>query len=357
MAGLRKILHVDMDAFYASIEQRDNPAYRGQPLAVGGSPDKRGAVAAASYEARQYGVHSALPSRLAAQRCPNLIFVKPRFEVYKAVSQQIRDVFLSCTDLVEPLSLDEAYLDVTENKWGFSRAVAVAQQIKQRILTTTQLTASAGVSANKFLAKMASGMNKPDGLTVILPEQAAAFVAQLSIEKFHGVGPATARKMKQLGIHQGADLKTWSEEQLVAHFGKVGHHYYRIARGQDHRQVNPNRIRKSIGSERSFAEDLADLAQMRAALLSLAEDVQTRLQRANRVGYTLTLKVKYANYQQVTRSRTVADPLQSAADLLALGEALLTAHLERERRVRLLGLTVANLAAVGEPLQLPLPGL
>ncbi|MEO1590791.1 MAG: DNA polymerase IV [Cyanobacteria bacterium J06632_22] len=357
MAGLRKILHVDMDAFYASIEQRDHPAYRGKPVAVGGSPDKRGAVAAASYEARQYGVHSALPSRIAVQRCPDLIFVRPRFEVYKAVSKEIREIFMAYTDLVEPLSLDEAYLDVTENKLGLDRAITVAQQIKQRIVDTTQLTASAGVSVNKFLAKMASGTNKPNGLTVILPEQAAVFVAELPIEKFHGVGPATARKMQQLGIHRGADLATWPEAQLVAHFGKVGHHYYRIARGQDHRPVNPNRIRKSIGSEHSFAEDLATLDQMRAALVPIAEEVQTRLQTAHRVGYTLTLKVKYANYQQITRSRTVTAPLQTMADLLPLAEVLLTTHVEPGRRVRLLGLTVANLAARTAPRQLPLPGL
>ena len=355
--GLRKILHVDMDAFYASIEQRDNPSYRGKPLAVGGSPDKRGAVAAASYEARQYGVHSALPSRIAVQRCPVLIFVKPRFDVYKLVSQQIRDIFLDYTDLVEPLSLDEAYLDVTENKLGIDRAIAVAQQIKQRILTTTRLTASAGVSVNKFLAKMASGMNKPDGLTVILPDQAAAFISQLPIEKFHGVGPATARKMQQLGIHTGADLRTWTEAELVSRFGKVGQHYYRIAQGQDERPVNPNRIRKSIGSEHSFAEDLSDITQMRSALVPIAAEVQGRLQKAKRVGYTLTLKVKYANYQQITRSRTVADPLQTVDDLLPLAESLLQGHLEPGRRVRLLGLTVANLATATAPVQLPLPGL
>ncbi|MEO0539931.1 MAG: DNA polymerase IV [Cyanobacteria bacterium P01_A01_bin.105] len=357
MARLRKILHVDMDAFYASIEQRDNPDYRGKPVAVGGAPDKRGAVAAASYEARQYGVHSALPSRIAVQRCPFLIFVKPRFDVYKAVSQQIRDVFLTYTDLVEPLSLDEAYLDVTENKLGLDRAVAVAQQIKQRIVAATQLTASAGVSGNKFLAKMASGMNKPDGLTVILPEQAADFVAQLPIEKFHGVGPATARKMKQLDIHTGADLSAWSEADLVARFGKVGRHYYGIARGQDPRPVNPNRRRKSIGAERSFAADLTEMSQMQAALVPIVEEVQTRLQKARRVGYTLTLKVKYANYQQITRSRTVAIPLQSVEELLPLAVALLVSHLEHGRRVRLLGVTVANLATATAPRQLPLPGL
>ncbi|MEL6247910.1 MAG: DNA polymerase IV [Cyanobacteria bacterium J06627_15] len=357
MTGLRKILHVDMDAFYASIEQRDHPEYQGKPLAVGGQPDKRGAVAAASYEAREFGVHSALPSRIARQRCPSLIFVKPRFEVYKTVSQQIRAIFLDYTDLVEPLSLDEAYLDVTENKLAIPRAVAIAQDIKQRIQQTTELTASAGVSINKFLAKTASGMNKPDGLTVILPEQASDFVAQLPIEKFHGIGPATATKMKQLEIHRGEELRAWSEADLVARFGKVGRYYYRIARGQDDRPVNPNRIRKSIGSEHSFAEDLTSLTQMRKALVTLAEEVQTRLQKAQRVGYTLTLKVKYANYQQITRSRTVAYPLQTRSDLLPLAETLLTHHVDKGRQVRLLGLTVANLAAASEPMQLPLPGL
>ena len=358
-AEIRKILHIDMDAFYASIEQRDHPEYRGKPVVVGGSPEKRGAVAAASYEARRYGIHSAMPSRVAAQRCRRLIFLKPRFEVYRAVSQQIRSIFYDYTDLVEPLSLDEAYLDVTRNKKALASAVAIAREIKQRIYEQTDLTASAGVSINKFLAKIASDMDKPNGLYVILPDQAASFVAALPIEKFHGVGPATASKMKKLGIVSGADLRQWSESDLTSHFGKVGHHYFKVARGQDDRPVNPNRIRKSIGAERSFSDDLTQLAEMERALKQIAEEVETRLQKAQRVGFTLTLKVKYANYQQMTRSRTGECPLAKAPDILNQALALLHTHLEPERKVRLLGITLANLAVASATpsgyIQLPLP--
>jgi DNA polymerase-4 len=358
MTTLRKILHIDMDAFYAAIEQRDHPVYRGQPLVVGGQPESRGAVAAASYEARQYGIHSAMPSRVAVQRCPQLIFVKPRFEVYRAVSQEIRAIFASYADLVEPLALDEAYLDVTENKRSLPSAVAIAKQIREAIYQTTGLTASAGVSINKFLAKMASGMKKPNGLYVILPAQADVFVEALPIGQFHGVGPATAAKMERLGIHTGADLKQWSELELVAHFGKVGHHYYRVARGQDDRPVDPHRIRKSIGAERSFAEDFRDLTAMETALQAIAHEVETRLQRAHRVGYTLTLKIKYADYQQITRSRTVTCPLEQAMTIVALAEELLHLHRDPGRPVRLLGITLANLADVttmSSYIQLPLP--
>ncbi|MEO1401573.1 MAG: DNA polymerase IV [Cyanobacteria bacterium J06635_1] len=344
MATIRKILHIDMDAFYASIEQRDCEAYQGRPIVVGGSPKKRGAVAAASYEARKYGIHSAMPSRVAVQRYRDLIFVKPRFEVYRAVSQQIRAIFHDYTDLVEPLSLDEAYLDVTQDKLGVGSAVAVAKEIKQRISQETKLTASAGVSFNKFLAKMASDIDKPNGLTVILPDQAAAFIESLSIEKFHGVGPATAAKMKGYGIATGADLRRCLEADLVEKFGKVGHHYYKVAQALDDRPVNPNRIRKSIGAERSFSEDLCDRTQMIAALHPIAEEVQARLQKAQRVGYTLTLKLKYANYQQITRSRTLTHPLQTVDDILPIAQTLLKVHLDPTRKVRLLGITLANLA-------------
>ncbi|MEO0407467.1 MAG: DNA polymerase IV, partial [Cyanobacteria bacterium P01_A01_bin.135] len=311
MTGLRKIIHVDMDAFYASVEQRDFPQYRGQPIVVGGRPEQRGAVAAASYEARRYGIHSAMSSRAARQRCPQLVFVRPRFEVYRAVSAQIRQVFHRYTDLVEPLSLDEAYLDVTQNRRGIASATVIAREIKQAIWRETHLTASAGVSVNKFLAKMASGQQKPDGLCLIAPEQAAEFVAALLIEKFHGVGTVTAGKMKALGIHSGADLRQWPEEKLVETFGKVGRYYYRVARGEDQRPVNPNRIRKSIGAERSFAADLRNWEEMVAALETIAAEVVNRMARHQRYGYTLTLKVKYANYQQVTRAQTGDELLRS----------------------------------------------
>lgn len=339
MVNHRKILHVDMDAFYASIEQRDYPEYRNKPLVVGGRPEQRGAVAAASYEARRYGIHSATPSRVAVQRCPHVIFARPRFEVYRAVSEQIRAIFRDYTELVEPLSLDEAYLDVT----GCESAIATAKAIKQRIFQTTQLTASAGVSINKFLAKMASGINKPDGLYVILPDDAMAFMATLPIEKFHGIGPATARKMKRLGIATGADLQRWSESDLVANFGKVGRHYFRVANARDNRLVNPNRIRKSIGAERSFTEDLQTQEAMVTALINIVDEVESRLLKAQKMGYTLTLKIKYADYRQITRSRTLDAPMQGAEEITTLAQALLEHHLEPKPRVRLLGVAISNL--------------
>ncbi|MBD2231172.1 DNA polymerase IV [Phormidium tenue FACHB-1052] len=346
---MRKIIHVDMDAFYAFVEQRDFPQYRGKPLVVGGRPEQRGAVAAASYEARQYGIHSAMPARIAQQRCPELIFACPRFDVYKAVSQQIQAIFRHYTDLVEPLSLDEAYLDVTINALAEPSALVLARAIKADIQTTTQLTASAGVSVNKFLAKMASGQNKPDGLTLILPDQAAAFVAALPIEKFHGIGSVTARKMHTLGIATGADLCQWAEADLVQHFGKVGRFYYRVAQGEDDRPVNPNRIRKSIGAERSFSPDLTNLADMTAALERIATEVISRLQEQRRRGHTLTLKVKYANYRQITRSRTFVAAIGAESPLFSWAEEMLLAHCDRDRPVRLLGLTLSNLELMDEP--------
>ncbi|XGV96061.1 MAG: DNA polymerase IV [Leptolyngbya sp. BL-A-14] len=340
---MRKIIHIDMDAFFASVEQRDHPAYRGQPLVVGGKPEHRGAVAAASYEARRYGIHSAMPSRQAQQRCPHLIFVTPRFEVYRAVSQQIHAIFQRYTDLVEPLSLDEAYLDVTQNKAGLASAMAIARAIKQAIKAETRLTASAGVSFNKFLAKIASGLDKPDGLSLIAPEQAQAFVAALPIAKFYGVGAATAQKLQGLGIHTGADLRQWSEADLVQRFGKQGRYFYRVARAEDDRPVNPNRIRQSVGAEQSFTDDLDTVESMLEALESLAGEVAARLAKHQRYGHTLTLKVKYADYQQITRAQTVPDRLQACDRLYHLATALLHEHLDPSRKVRLLGITVSNL--------------
>lgn len=341
--SLRKIIHVDMDAFYASVEQRDNPAYRNQPIVVGGTPEQRGAVAAASYEARKFGIRSAMPARIARQRCPHLIFVKPRFDIYRDISQQVRAIFVRYTDLIEPLSLDEAYLDVTTNKMGEPSAIAIAQAIRQEIFQETQLTASAGVSINKFLAKVASGMNKPNGLYVIRPEQAAAFVESLPIDKFHGVGQVTANKMRQLGITTGADLKQWSETDLVKTFGKIGRFYYRVARGQDDRPVNPNRIRKSIGAEKSFAPDLRTCSEMETALEQIAQRVGQRVQEQRRGGNTLTLKIKYGTYQQVTRSHTHSQPLRETSSIFELGKRLLHQHVEADQPVRLLGLALSNL--------------
>jgi DNA polymerase IV len=332
-----------MDAFYASVEQRDNPEYRGKPVAVGGSPESRGVVAAASYEARKFGIHSALPSRTAVQRCPSLIFVRPRFDVYKQVSDQIHDIFHQYTDLVEPLSLDEAYLDVTVNKRGLPSATLIAKEIKERILAETQLTASAGVSINKFLAKTASGINKPNGLCLIPPEKAESFTETLPIDDFYGIGPKTAERMREIGISTGADLKRWSEADLIRRFGKVGAYYYNIARGIDDREVEPNRIRKSIGAEESFAEDLSDKEEMYKALVEIAETVKRRMDHAETQGRTLTLKVKYSDYTQVTRSRTVAEPIGEIDDMMTIAMELMDTTHVYERNARLLGLSISNL--------------
>lgn len=357
MTQQRKIIHIDMDAFFASVEQRDNPDLRGKPVVVGGSPDKRGVVAAASYEARKYGIRSAMSSFQAAKRCPHLIFVKGRFDVYRQVSRQIREVFYDYTDLVEPLSLDEAYLDVTENRKNSPSATWIAQEIRQRIVEATQLTASAGVSYNKFLAKMASDVNKPDGICVIEPHQAEAFLDQLPIGKFYGIGKVTAAKMKGLGIHTGADLKTWPEDRLVAEFGKAGRFYWRIVRGEDGRPVCPVRVRKSVGAECTFERDLDDIADMRRELAPLIDDVLAGMKHLGRYGRTLTLKVKYHDFQQITRSRTVAERIKDRNVMIALSHELLASTEAGERPVRLLGVSISNLedtADTAEPRQLTL---
>jgi len=352
----RKIIHVDMDAFYASVEQRDHPDYRGKPLVVGGSPNERGVVAAASYEARKFGIHSAMPSRVALAKCPSLIFVKPRFDVYRAISRQIHAIFEQYTDLVEPVALDEAYLDVTENRPGLPYASTVARHIKADILQETNLTASAGVSLNKFLAKMASGLNKPNGLSVILPEQASAFVEALPIEKFHGIGQVTATKMHELGIRTGADLKELSLTELTQHFGKVGQHYYKIARGQDDRVVEPNRIRKSIGAETSFAVDLSDRTSMLLELEQIAQILKQRLDQHQTSGRTLTLKVKFSDYQQITRSKTLISSIGSLSAIATLAKELFEGIELEDRGVRLLGISLSNLDNVksSQIIQLPL---
>ncbi len=342
MTANRKIIHIDMDAFYASIEQRDFPAYRGMPLVVGGRPDRRGVVAAASYEARQYGIRSAMSSYQAARRCPDLIFAPPRFEVYKQVSGQIREIFLDYADLVEPLSLDEAYLDVTENKKNNPSATWIAKEIKVRIREATGLTASAGISYNKFLAKIASDMDKPDGLYLIKPEDAPAFLERLPIGKFYGIGKVTARKMKELGIHTGADLKKWPLERLTETFGKTGAWYFGIVRGHDDREVSPERERKSLGAETTFDTDLCDTEEMMDELGKLADDVVEGLEKRGLRGRTLTLKVKYENFRQITRSRTVDTPVTGKALMLDLVRELLAQTEAGPRKVRLLGITVSN---------------
>ncbi len=339
----RKIIHIDMDAFYASVEQRDNLRYRGKPVVVGASPRQRGVVAAASYEARKLGIHSAMPSRTAIALCPNLIFVKPRFEIYRAISAQIHDVFRRYSDIVEPVALDEAYLDVTENKQGLPYASTVARHIRHEIFQETNLTASAGVSINKFLAKMASGMNKPNGMTVILPEDAEAFVETLPIEKFHGIGKVTAAKMRSLGILTGADLKERSLEYLVHSFGKTGHYYYNIARAKDNRIVEANRIRKSIGAENSFAENLSDEETIIIKLKQIAQTLKKRIDRHQASGRTLTLKVKFSDYQQITRSRTFESCINSLDTITTEAVRLLEIIKLENRSIRLLGISLSNL--------------
>ncbi len=307
---MRKIIHIDMDAFYASVEQRDNPELRGKPVAVGHAA-KRGVVAAASYEARKFGVRSAMPSITAQRHCSNLIFVPPRFDVYRALSQQIRQIFADYTPLIEPLSLDEAYLDVTENRKGLPTAAAVATEIRWRILDETSLTASAGISYNKFLAKLASDFRKPNGQFIITPDQGAAFMENLAVGKFHGIGPVTAEKMKRLGIQTGADLRSKTVEFLVAHFGKAGPWYYAISRGEDDRPVRADRERKSSGSETTFPEDLTDAGDIEREILGQANEVWAWCEKANAFGRTVTVKIKYLDFQQATRSRSLPAPVSS----------------------------------------------
>jgi DNA polymerase IV len=331
-----------MDAFFASVEQRDNPELRGKPVAVGGG-GKRGVVAAASYEARKYGVHSAMAGSIAARLCPQLIFVKSNFDKYHEVSRQIRAIFEEYTDLVEPLSLDEAYLDVTENKLNIPTATQIATEIREKIVATTQLTASAGVSFTKFLAKVASDHNKPNGLTVIKPHQAQAFLDKLLIHKFHGVGKVTAEKMRKMGINNGYDLRQISEFDLMRRFGKVGKHYYRVCRGEDQSPVNPHRIRKSIGAEETFYDDIEDIDLMKAELVPIAERVFKYMNEKENYGRTLTLKAKSADFQTFTRSKTYTHELRNLDDILRGVYDLLETHVKTFGKVRLLGISFSNL--------------
>ena len=350
MTRLRKIIHVDMDAFYASVEQRDDPALRGRPVAVGGGSE-RGVVAAASYEARVYGVRSAMASVTARRRCPDLIFVKPRFDVYRKVSNQIRAIFRDYTPLVEPLSLDEAYLDVTEDLKGIGIATRIAEEIRARIREETGLTASAGVSYNKFLAKLASDQNKPDGLCVITPAKGPAFVAGLPVRRFHGVGPKTAEKMARLGIHTGADLAARNLDWLERHFGSSGAYYHDLARAICHRQVRANRERKSIGAEDTFFTDLTEPAAMAAELDRISHTIWNRIGERPVRGRTVVLKMKYRDFRIVTRSCSLTRPVASREEFLEIGLKLLDRLVPVEKPVRLLGLTLANLCEE-EPAQL-----
>ncbi len=357
----RKIIHVDMDAFFASVEQRDDPALRGRPVAVGYAA-ARGVVAAASYEARAFGVRSALPSVTALRRCPDLIFVPPRFEVYKSVSRQIHAIFAEFTSLVQPLSLDEAYLDVTKNQAGLPTAWATAKAIRARILEETGLTASAGISYNKFLAKLASDHRKPNGQFAVTPDMGAAWVETLAVARFHGVGPVTAAKMKRLGIETGADLRAKSLDFLEEHFGSSAGWYHAIARGEDHRPVNPNRTRKSSGSETTFNRDLTEPAEIEAGVLRMADDVWSWCDKAQAYGRTVTVKIKFQDFRQITRSRSHASAVIDRNQLHEASLELVRSIYPPETGIRLVGVTVSNFEALARedvpslPLFGPEPG-
>jgi DNA polymerase IV len=351
---MRKIIHVDMDAFFASVEQRDNPALRGHPVAVGGSA-RRGVVAAASYEARKFGVRSAMPSVTAARQCPNLIFVKPRFDVYREVSQQIRAIFREVADAVEPLSLDEAYMDVSSDKGGFGSATATARHIRARIREVTGLTASAGVSTNKLIAKLASDQNKPDGLTVIPPGREAAFVQTLSVRRLHGVGPVTAGRLEAMGLHAVADLANTPREELAAEFRNSADWLLAMAHGIDDRPVREDRVRKSLGAERTFDDDLTSEDELMTALATIVDTVWDRAH--DRVGpaRTVTLKLKFADFRQITRARTGEGAVADHATLLRLSRELLAAELPPPLGIRLMGVTLSGFAEEPEEPETALP--
>jgi DNA polymerase-4 len=341
----KKIIHIDMDAFYASVEQRDNPEYRGKPIVVGGRPEGRGGVVAtASYEARKFGIRSAMPSKKALELCPDAIFVYPRFAAYKEVSKKIRSIFYKYTDLVEPLSLDEAYLDVTTDKLNIGSAMEIARLIKQEIFTETGLTASAGVSSSKFVAKVASDLNKPDGLTFIGPSRIEQFMEMLPVEKFFGVGKVTAAKMKGMGLHTGADLKKLSEDELVQHFGKSGHYYYKLVRGIDNREVQPHRETKSLGAEDTFSYDLTTYDETCEEIDKIATIVAERLAKYQLKGRTVTLKIKYHNFRQITRNFSFPGPVSDRDTIASTAKKLMRAVFRDEDRIRLLGITLSNFA-------------
>ena len=341
-SGLRKIIHVDMDAFYASVEQRDDPSLRGKPVAVGGD-GARGVLTTCSYEARKFGCRSAMPSITAKRLCPQLIFRPPRFPVYTAISHQIREIFLDYTPLVEPLSLDEAYLDVTEDRRGIGSATRIAQLIRERIRKETGLTASAGVSYNKFLAKLASDQNKPDGICIIRPGEGAAFVAALPVRRFHGIGPRGAEKMASLGIETGADLAACDIHFLRQHFGSQADYLYQAARAIDLRQVKADRPRKSVGAERTLDKDISSGAALREVLERIIELSWTRIERAKAKGRTVTLKLKHQDFSNLTRSRSLPQPVASAAEFARIGHELLGEVLPLAQPVRLVGLTLSAL--------------
>ncbi|MCE3280568.1 MAG: dinB [Bacteroidetes bacterium] len=335
-----------MDAFYASVEQRDNPEYRGKPIVVGGSPEGRGGVvAAASYEARKFGVRSAMPSKKAKELCPHLIFVYPRFAAYKEVSKKIREIFHRYTDIIEPLSLDEAYLDVTYDKQNIGSAIDIAKLIKEEIKAETGLTASAGVSSSKFVAKIASDLQKPDGLTFIGPSKIESFMEKLPVEKFYGVGKVTSDKMKSLGLHNGADLKRLTENELVKHFGKSGKFFYKIVRGIDEREVHSDRETKSLGAEDTFSHDLTEIEEMNAELDKIALLVFERLKKYDLKGRTITVKIKYHDFKQITRNFSFNHPISELQIISETAKDLLLKTFKEGQKIRLLGISLSNFGA------------
>ncbi|MDC9729788.1 MAG: DNA polymerase IV [Methyloprofundus sp.] len=342
-APLRKIIHIDMDAFFAAVEQRDNPSYQNKAVIVGGKPDSRGVVATCSYEARKYGVHSAMPSSRAYRLCPHAIFVQPNFAAYKEASEQIQQIFHEYTDLVEPLSLDEAYLDVTDSRLFQGSATRLAKSIKQQVYSETGLVASAGISYNKFFAKIASDKDKPDGLYLITPEQGFDFVGQLPVGEFYGVGKATEQKMHALGIKTGADLRRFSLPTLQQHFGKAALFFYQIAQGIDERKVNPYRVRKSIGTETTYEKDLQEPAEIYQQLNELFAKSLIKVQAKKLYARTLTVKIKYHDFQQITRSLSFKQPIKAAYFNEMLLRKLLAKEVLGDYKVRLLGVTLSSL--------------
>ncbi len=341
---MRKIIHIDMDAFFASVEQRDNPTLRAMAVAVGGQPDKRGVVAAASYEARQFGIHSAMPMATAARLCPGLVIIKPRIAHYRRVAEQIRRIFARFTDKIEPLSIDEAYLDVTENRDFQGSAALLARHILDTIFQETQLTASAGVSYCKFLAKYASNVNKPNGIFTITPQQAQSVIDQLAVEKFHGIGPATQKKLNQLGIYDGKQLKQANLSLLKQHLGKSAEFYYQLAHGIDNREIRTSRIRKSIGTETTFNIDLSTQAQMLSALQPLLNTAWQSVKKHHVLPMTITLKIKYHDFSLHSKSYTQSTPIDSKASAALIVSRLLQ-QVNPKHKVRLLGVSFSNLKA------------
>ncbi len=354
---VRKIIHIDMDAFFAAVEQRDNPKLKGLPVVVGGNPQSRGVVATCSYEARRYGIHSAMSSSRAYRLCPKAIFIRPRMAEYKAVSNQIREIFSEYSDFVEPLSLDEAFLDVTLNKMQLKSATDTAIEIKNKIFSVTGLTASAGVSFSKFIAKVASDIQKPDGLTVVPPKAGERFVENLPIKKFFGVGRVTEKKMLKLGIKTGADLKLKDRAFLMREFGKNGDYFFRVVRGLDKRPVNPNRIRKSIGRETTLQIDISDKNKILEILSGIADQVDLILKKGNKKGKTVTLKIRYADFKTVTRSRSLMKGIDDADTIMVQVKELLEATEINTKKVRLLGITLSNFSedVVEQMVQLNFP--